>query len=222
MATYKKGIDGPVMGKVGQHVGSKWKSIYYLRSLAAAVRNPRTPAQRRVRARFAQLMKMSHSFGAAIGKGFYKSPLMQRMTPTNIFISRNLDQVTATGPDSVEVNYGMLTVAEGRLAGVAFGAVDYGETQHLTISVAMDGSTGGDGADADDNVYLFAYCPDLELGVLSAPVKRSATAVTLSLSNNWDGQTVHLYGFAEASASNTRYPIYTCSLSAYCGSGEVQ
>ena len=58
--------------------------------------------------------------------------------------------------------------------------------------------------------------------MLSAPVKRSATAVTLSLPNNWDGQTVHLYGFAEASASNTRYPIYTCSLSACCGSGEVQ
>ena len=86
----------------------------------------------------------------------------------------------------------------------------------------MDGTSGGTGADPDDNVYLFAYCPDLNMGVLSAPVKRSATAVTLSLPNQWDGQTVHLYGFARSSSANLAMGPDICSISNYCGTGEVQ
>lgn len=162
---------------------------------------------------------MSSIFAPAILYGFLK---VQKMTPYDRFVQVNWPQVTATGPDSVEVNYSMIQVAQGKLAGVAFGNPDYGTATHLTISVPMDGSTGGTGADVDDNVYLYAYCPDLGMGVLSAPVKRSATAVTLSLSDVWDGQTVHLYGFARSSSANLAMGPDICSPSTYCGSGDVQ
>lgn len=219
MGKYKQGILGPFMGKVGQVIGRVWNGIYYMAAVPSAVKNPNTNLQRRVRARFAKLGRMAQQFRSAILLGFKG---VKKMTVYDRFVQLNWPQVTAIGPDSVEVNYGMLQCAQGKLAGIVFGAVDYGETQHLTISVAMDGTSGsGMGADADDDVYLFAYCPDLEIGTLSAPVKRSATAVTLSLPNNWDGQTVHVYGFARSSAANAMGPDI-CSDSAYCGSGEIQ
>ena len=206
------------MGKVGQVIGRVWNGIYYMAAVPSSVKNPKTTAQRKVRARFAQLGRLAQQFRSAILYGFKG---VKKMTVYDRFVQLNWPQVTATGPDSVEVNYGMLKCAEGKLAGVAFGTVDYGETHHLTISVQMDGSIGGYGADTDDDIYLFAYCPDLEMGALSAPVKRSATAVTLALPSSWDGQTVHLYGFARSSAANAIGPDI-CSDSAYCGSGELQ
>lgn len=45
MGTYKKGILGAFSGKVGTVVGSFWRGIAYIRSLASNVRNPRTESQ---------------------------------------------------------------------------------------------------------------------------------------------------------------------------------
>lgn len=45
MGVYKQGILGPFSGKVGQVVGANWRGIYYMRSLAPHVANPRTPGQ---------------------------------------------------------------------------------------------------------------------------------------------------------------------------------
>lgn len=53
MGTYKQGILGPFSGKVGTVVGSNWRGVYYMRSLAPHVGNPKTPAQVAARERFA-------------------------------------------------------------------------------------------------------------------------------------------------------------------------
>ena len=55
----------------------------------------------------------------------------------------------------------------------------------------------GERASGDDEVYLYAYCPEMEQGVLSAPAYE-----------RWQGKEVHLYGFAvdyEGNASDTTY-----------------
>lgn len=222
MATYKQGIDGPVMGKIGQHVGSKWRGIYYLRGLATAISNPNTAKQRKIRARFACLVRLASSFKSALDKGFGKNGQLSVMSQSNIFVRKNWDYVTANNTDEVVVDYGSLQLSDGPLTGVNFGAADYGETQHLNISVAFTGNSDIEGTDADDEVYLFAYCPELNMSVFGAPVKRSNSSVTIAVPNLWDGQEVYLYGFTVACADNDKYPAGTCSRSVYCGSGEVQ
>jgi hypothetical protein len=57
MGRIKKGILGGFSGKVGSVVGASWKSIDYIRSLPASVRNPRTPAQVNQRSKFATVIK---------------------------------------------------------------------------------------------------------------------------------------------------------------------
>ena len=66
----------------------------------------------------------------------------------------------------------------------------------------------GEKASGDDEVYLYAYCPEMEQGVLSAPAYRRMGSVQLALPERWQGKEVHFYGFAvdyEGNASATVY-----------------
>ena len=66
----------------------------------------------------------------------------------------------------------------------------------------------GERASGDDEVYVYAYCPEMEQGVLSAPAYRRMGSVQLTLPERWQGKEVHLYGFAvdyEGNASDTTY-----------------
>ena len=65
-----------------------------------------------------------------------------------------------------------------------------------------------DGGSGDDEVYVYAYCPEMEEGVLSASAWRRSGSVQLTLPERWQGKTVHLYGFAvdeKGAASATAY-----------------
>ena len=66
----------------------------------------------------------------------------------------------------------------------------------------------GERASGDDEVYLYAYCPEMKEGTLSAPAYRRMGSVQLALPERWQGKEVHLYGFAvdyEGNASDTTY-----------------
>ena len=66
----------------------------------------------------------------------------------------------------------------------------------------------GELASGDDEVYVYAYCPEMEEGVLSAAAWRRMGCVTLVLPERWQGKEVHFYGFAvdyEGHASTTTY-----------------
>jgi hypothetical protein len=63
-------------------------------------------------------------------------------------------------------------------------------------------------ASGDDEVYVYAYCPEMEEGALSAAAWRRMGRVTLALPERWQGKEVHFYGFAvnyEGEASATVY-----------------
>ena len=66
----------------------------------------------------------------------------------------------------------------------------------------------GERASGDDEVYVYAYCPEMEEGVLSASTYRRTKNVTITLPDRWQGKEVHFYGFAvdyEGNASATTY-----------------
>lgn len=70
MGRYKQGILGPFSGKVGSVVGSFWNGVYYMRSLAPHVANPRTEDQVRVRRNFALISETLRPFAFACRLGF--------------------------------------------------------------------------------------------------------------------------------------------------------
>lgn len=71
MGTYKQGILGPFSGKVGQVVGSFWRGVSYMRSLAPNVHNPKTEAQMEVRSKFAVASKTLSPFLVPVRAGFH-------------------------------------------------------------------------------------------------------------------------------------------------------
>ena len=78
--------------------------------------------------------------------------------------------------------------------------------RYITFPFAPCGE--GEKACGDDEVYVYAYCPEMEQGVLSAPAYRRMGSVQLTLPERWQGKEVHLYGFAvdlDGEASETVY-----------------
>lgn len=96
MGKYKQGILGPFSGKVGQVVGSFWNGVYYMRSLAPNVANPRTPEQMQVRANFALLSYTLKNMLIGIRAGF---KALSEQSSWSAAMSLNWRVLTALHPD---------------------------------------------------------------------------------------------------------------------------
>ncbi len=65
-----------------------------------------------------------------------------------------------------------------------------------------------DGGSGDDEVYVYAYCPEAEEGVLSASAWRRSGSVQLTLPERWQGKEIHFYGFAVDEKGRASATVY--------------
>ena len=117
-------------------------------------------------------------------------------------VKRNKECFSLDAEGQMAVDWERLIVSEGEVAAPVFVGVETRPAASLQIGFEWDGGSG------DDEVYVYAYCPELEEGVLSAPAWRRMKSVQLALPERWQGKEVHLYGFAvdeEGAASATAY-----------------
>ena len=218
MSKYNQGYLGAQIGKLGNAVGRRWKGRNVMAVYQPDVHDARSEAQLLVRSRFRTLGKLSGAFLEALRIGMGYTAKQYRLTEGNVFVKMNWPAVTAVSPDEVSVNYSAISIATGSLPEATFGAVDWGEGQHLHVECTLDGGAEQPGANERDQVYLFAYCPDRMQGVVGSPVPRTADKVSVNVPASWDGMEIHLWGFA-ISADGMKKKA--CSATAYCGSGEV-
>lgn len=109
MAIYKQGVLGPFSGKVGTVVGSSWRGVPYIRSLATKVANPRTQGQVAARSRLAAIAGRLKHFAFVISAGFVNSG---SMSPWSAAIKANMKALT--GPsDDPEVDMTAVTLSDG-------------------------------------------------------------------------------------------------------------
>lgn len=109
MAIYKQGVLGPFSGKVGTVVGSSWRGVPYIRSLATKVANPRTQGQVAARSRLAAIASRLKHFAFVISAGFVNSG---SMSPWSAAIKANMKALT--GPsDDPEVDMTAVTLSDG-------------------------------------------------------------------------------------------------------------
>lgn len=211
-----KGYMGDQIGKLGTAVGRRWKRKMVYSSYQGKVHNPRTEEQVSVRLRFGALSKLASAFLSAIDKGFKKMSELRQTTTGNCFISRNYSAVTLDEGGMVDVHFSNLTVSDGSLPAVTFGTADFSEPE--TVSVHFQGNGDQPNTDPNDKVYLFAYQPDLNQGMLSAAVQRSQATARITVPSTWQGMQVHLYGFAVGDGNKKRG---VASESDYVGSGTI-
>lgn len=211
-----RGFISGITGRLGNTTSGYYRGAYITRILAEKVSNPRTRRQETVRARFSVLVKLASAFMPIFdnsgAKGLTKYSRHKRHSEFNCFTHLNWEQVSASNPFDVEVNYAGLIVAKGKTPPVQFAAPSFEDTN--SIQCTFIGNSDAEGADSSDSVYLFAYSPELGKGLLSAPVSRSEQSITLNTPMSWNGTMVHAYGMVISNEG-------VASDGVYVGSGSI-
>ena len=205
MAKQRFGINDAYRGTVGTVIGYEWRGKWCLRSRPLRVRNPRTAKQQNNRLLFKQMVDLASHMKMALRKGLRGVSLGMHITECNLFVKRNKECFSLDAEGQLVVDWERLIVSEGELVAPVFQAASL---QTGSVVVPFAPCAEGERASGDDEVYLYAYCPEMEQGVLSAPAYRRMGSVQLTLPERWQGKEVHLYGFAvdyEGNASDTTY-----------------
>lgn len=217
MGKFYGGPNSPYYGKVGAVVARKWRTENVVSMYNPKVKNPNTKPQQIVRLKFTYLSTLCAALSRAINIGFFPESVGKKQFARCFFMKWNMGNVTVTLPDTVEIDYSSLLVANGSLAEVHFGSPQFDEP--LTVEVGFTANGTAPGASADDEIYVLAYCPDDGRAILSTPVKRNAESVRMTVPGYWSGAKVQLWGFAaKAGELDT---IDDVSKSTYIGSGNI-
>lgn len=217
MAIYNAGYLSPIRKKLGNAVGRKWRTLDVLAVYQPFVSNPNTEAQQLVRTRFGAAASLSNAFKRALLLGFAGICKGTKVPERSMFIKKNWECVQSETPGAATVDYTELVIAEGSLPEVIFGNLSFSEP--LQVAVPMTDTTGVDGADSLDKVYLFVYSPEADAGVVSdGRNTRADASITLNVPAYWNGHRVHVWGFAIGAGIDNKGVI---SDSRYLGSGTI-
>ena len=242
MAKQRYGINDGYRGTVGTVIGYEWRGQWCLRSRPRRVRNPRTERQRMARGLFSQVSQLASRMATALRIGLHTEAVRMHRTECNHFMSINSDCFTLDG-GRLAVDYEELVVSLGPVAPVGFISDERGMmsdergmmsdergvmsdergvmsdergmmSDERVVTVPFEKNPLHLCSSGDDQVYLWAWCAELDEGVLSVPAYRKDKQVSVELPERWAGCEVHLYGFVEDYAGRT-------SDSSYIGCGRV-
>ena len=201
MAKQSYGILDGYRGTVGTVIGYRWRGKWCLRAKPRFVRNPRTEAQQAHRMLFRDMVRLAGRMLDATRWGLGRASMEEGMTECNLFVRLNKDCFSAEG-----VDYERLAVSHGPVAPVGFTAA--GVDGHGVLHVEWEKNPLGMRCKADDDVFVYAWCPSLEQGCLAAPAKRSRKRMDVALPDEFLGQEVHCYGFTRDMDRQTSETAY--------------
>lgn len=217
MAIYNAGYLSPIRKKLGNAVGRKWRTLDVLAVYQPFVSNPNTEAQQLVRTRFGACATLSNAFKRALLLGFAGICKGTKVPERSMFIKKNWANIRCDTPGAATVDYTELVIAEGSLPEVLFGNVSFAEP--LQVACPMTDTTGVDGADARDKVYMFVYSPEAGAGIVSdGRNTRADESISVNVPAYWNGHRVHVWGFAIGNGIDNKGVI---SDSRYLGSGTI-
>ena len=188
-------------GTVGPVIGYQWRGRWCLRARPRHVSNPQTVAQQAHRMRFRDMVQLAGRMNRALRLGLRAASLEEGMTECNLFVKMNKDCFIPDG-----VDYERLVVSRGPVAPVAFTQVELGDD--MVLRTVFEKNPLRMRADAEDEVRVWAFCPALQCGVLSAPVFRRSKRLEMALPDEWAGLDVHFYAFVTDYAQRASETIY--------------
>ena len=217
MAKQRFGINDGFRGTVGTVVGYQWRGKWCMRAKPRFVHNPRTEAQQANRRLFKAVVDYASTLRTALRLGLREAALELHMTECNRFQQLNKGRFALDGEGRLMVDYEALVVSEGPVAPVEFHTPSLAAD---TVTVEFEKNPLRMRANADDEVYLLALCPELDDHQLSAPAYRRRKSVSITLPDEWHGHEVHLYGFVHDYAGRASASAYISCLSPSTDSGD--
>jgi hypothetical protein len=176
MARFLKGIHGAYSGKVGSVIGSNWRGVDYVRSLARISKNKASEKQLIQRSKFAVTVAFLSPIMDLLKLG-YSDKLQGKATGYNKALQYMMNNggVTGTYPD-FEIDYSKVVISKGALSNVM--APVWEETFPQEINLSWSPELNKFSAFADDSVILLFY--NMSKNFFS--IMESATRADASLS----------------------------------------
>lgn len=188
MGRIKKGILGGFSGKVGSVVGASWKSIDYIRSLPASVRNPRTPAQVDQRSKFATVIKFLTKFTPILNIGFRN--FANNQTAINAAMSYHIHNAVIGQDGEYEIDYEKVMISRGPLYKplLCEAMIDNGE-----IAIGWDPKPLANGSSDDYAIVLLYNKTKDEVIVDVNGETRSRGYTGVDFHDHWLGDELEVY-----------------------------
>ena len=198
MGRIKKGILGGFSGKVGTVVGANWKSICYMRSLPQKVKNPRTEAQQKQRAKLKFAIDYLKPLHEAIQIG-WKNAVVGKQSPFNAAVSHMMkNAITGTYPN-YEIDHSKLLISKGSLLPPAEAFVAF-KSPINPKSFNWDSITNGSTANPKDIALVAVYNSDkkeviVAFGrrILYGDPRRETGRSSIRYPENWANDSIHAY-----------------------------
>lgn len=222
MAKNVAGVLGNQYGKIGPVVARKFRNENVYSKYQPNVANPKTDDQVVQRARFKALSKLAHAFACGARMGFIQAAKGSNMSARNLFQKLNFHTISASGMESVSVDFTAIQVAKGGLSSVGFSTPQFDTPNTVEIDWSENGAPCQ--TTEYDNVYIVVHCPDARSTIVGEPVKRNVETASVQVPSYWNGMKVHVYGFVRNDGpENTQFgiPAGECSDSTYCGTGNI-
>lgn len=192
MGSIREGVFGGFSGKVGNLVGSHWKSVDYMRTLPKPSTKAATEKQQVQRARFALAVKFARPISSLLDVGYRQQD--SAMSGYNASVRQILKEaITGTYPD-LQLDYSKIRISEGTLTGIANGKAV--STTPGSLQISWTDNTGDEGARSDDELAMLIVNPDKGTALFkSAAALRSTGTLTEVVPDTFSSDEVEVFAF---------------------------
>ncbi|KLT63916.1 DUF6266 family protein [Pedobacter sp. BMA] len=156
MAKLKKGIMGPLSGKIGPVVGSSWRGVDYIRS-APIIKDPmygKSEKQIAHQQKFKFMTRFLEPFHPYVAIGFYK-PNLQNIE-LNVAFSYNFEEALLGINPDFEIDYSKFSISRGIQSGLTDLEFSWVSASEVLLTWKNE---SGYHARYDDQVMLAIYAP---------------------------------------------------------------
>ncbi len=192
MARYSKGALGAFSGKLGNVVGSSWRSIDYLRSLPKPSNKPASPLQLAQRMKFAMTVGFLQPIKDVLNVGF-SDVTLSRLTGYNQGVRAMLkNAITGDYPD-FEIDFEKIELSRGSLAGLTNLSIE--EVEPYILSVSWVSVINRFNSFVDDDVLVLLYNKSKKLFTIYEDMKRGDEEVRIELPQSFVGDELVCWTF---------------------------
>lgn len=203
---------GPLSGKIGDVVTSKWNGISYVRDVPSKSTRPASQAQLEQRARFALMNSFMKKVTPYVNIGFKEYAVGK--TCSNVAITMNTQHLIVGDYPDYTIDITKLVLSQGSLRSPSQTVLKSEQTGVITLDWKSNTTRGY--AKPDDQLMILVFeetTGDVEMDIRIA--QRSAGSYDMDLDEEYSGQTVHVFA---SFVSNDGQMV---SDSVYVGSVEV-
>lgn len=193
MAKYTKGLNGPVSGKVGTIVGSKWRDIHYLRSLPKPSRRGPSLAQIIHRAKFSMVVKFLRPITDILNLG-YNDLSQGKLTGYNLaFRSTFADAVIGQYPD-FKIDFPNFKISKGTLTPLL--EMNFEMSDHGKVIFSWKATRNNYNSFLDDMVLLLVYNETKDMFLIYDEAVRNDASFILEILMTHTDDVLHFWAFA--------------------------